>query len=171
MTTYAKVILYIASSLDGYIARENGDVDWLYTDQDYGYLEFIDSIDIVIMGRVTYEQVLGFGEFPYKQKRCFVFSPDAPGKRDNVEFVNERVEDFITRIKPESHLNIWLIGGSNLLNQFVQYNLIDEYIVSVHPILLGNGIPLFEKRHKEIPLQFTKCISYSSGLAQLYYTR
>src|SRR5919199_5995017 len=91
-----KVVLFIASSLDGYIARPSGDIDWLFTDQDYGYSEFFASVDTVLMGRKTYEQVLTFDEYPYQDVKSYVFSNNLNFQADkNVELVKEDSKNFI----------------------------------------------------------------------------
>lgn len=111
-----KVILFIASSLDGYIARTSGAVDWLFTvndDQDYGYVDFLAGVDTILMGRRTYEQVLSFGEFPYKGIQCFVFSRTRGGERDEyVTFISGNIESFVKGLKNGTGKNIWLVGGS-----------------------------------------------------------
>lgn len=161
-----KIILYIATSLDGFIARKNEKVDWLFSDQDYGYSEFYKKIDAVVMGSKTYRQALSFGE-TYKGKECYVFSRRRKGKKGNAVFVNENVRKFVKRLKG----NVWLVGGGQLVNEFLKYNLIDDFRIFVHPILLGNGIPLSQGSFTEIKLKFVGTKSYSSGLVELKYTR
>ena len=106
-----KIVLYIAKSLDGFIARKNGSVDWLdkfnETGEDYGYKKFLDTVDTLIMGNTTYKQVLGFGEFPYKGKDCYVFSrKERRNKDDNVTFVKGDVNEFLCTLKPKKFLSI-----------------------------------------------------------------
>lgn len=162
----SKITLYIASSLDGFIARKNGEVDWLFTDHDYGYSEFYKKIDAVVMGSNTYKQALSFGE-SYKGKECYVFSRKKRGKKGNVTFVSEDIKKFVKRLKG----NVWLVGGSQIIREFLNRNLIDEYRIFIHPILLGNGIPLFQGNFPEIKLKFIGAKSYSSGLAELRYEK
>lgn len=108
-----KIRLFIAASLDGYIARISGEVDWLFTDQDYGYDDFFTEVDTVLMGRKTYEQVLEFGEYPYIGKRGFVFYQTRHGERDkNVEFIGENLGEFVDNLRQSSGNNIWLVGGA-----------------------------------------------------------
>jgi dihydrofolate reductase len=170
-----KVILFIASSLDGYIARTSGAVDWLFTvneNQDYGYADFLASIDTVLMGRRTYEQVLSFGEFPYKGIQCFVFSRTHGGKRDeHVTFISDNIESFVKGLKNGTGKNIWLVGGSEVIQFFMSHDLIDEFIISVHPIILGDGIPLFRAPLPTKMLSFKKCRAFDTGLVQLTYVR
>src|SRR6476469_422734 len=107
--------LFIATSLDGYIARTSGAVDWLFTDQDYGYTEFFDQVDTVLMGRKTYDQVLSFGEYPYSGKQGYVFSRTQPQQRDeNVEFVGSNGVNFFNTLYQADGQNIWLVGGSEI---------------------------------------------------------
>lgn len=166
-----KIILYIAASLDGYIARKNGKIDWLFSDQDYGYTEFIQRVDTILMGRKTYEEVLTFGEYPYKDKDCYVFSHTRKGRDENVKFIDNSVVEFSKEVKSKPGSNIWLVGGTGLNDDFLRNNLIDEYIISIHPILLGDGIPLFTKQDSEIQLVLTDSRKFSSGLVQLVYVR
>lgn len=162
-----KIILYIATSLDGCIARENGDIDWLPTNTDSGYDKFYKSIDIVIMGKTTYDQVLTFGAYPYKEKRSFVFTRnDSLTKDENVEFVSN-VEE-LAKIISSSEANIWLVGGSKLLSTFLQYKLVDEIIISIIPIVLGKGIPLFQNINQEVKLELMRTTTYSE-LVELTY--
>lgn len=164
-----EVILFIAASLDGYIARSCGDIDWLFTDQDYGYSEFLASVDTVIMGRKTYDQVLTFGEYPYKAKKSYIFTKNPALQADNnIEFINTDVKQFVENLRVVNGKNIWLVGGSLLIHDFMRNNLVDELIVSIHPIILGAGIPLFTHQTTTL-MQLKRCQSYSSGLVQLAY--
>lgn len=166
-----KIILYIASSIDGYIARQSGEVDWLFTDQDYGYTEFFAQIDTVIMGSKTYLQVLNFGEYPYQEKECFVFSKTLQSETNhNVKFVGSDWKDFINTLRQSDGGDIWLVGGSAMIYYFMHHNFIDELILSIHPIILGNGIPLIvNDANLETKLELKDVKTYDSGLVQLSY--
>jgi dihydrofolate reductase len=167
-----KIILFIASSLDGYIARTSGAVDWLFTNQDYGYADFLAGVDTILMGRRTYEQVLSFGEFPYKGIQCFVFSRTRGGERDEyVTFISDNIESFIEGLKNSTGKNIWLVGGLEVIQYFIIHDLIDEFVISVHPIVLGDGIPLFRAPLPMRILSFKKCWAFDTGLVQLTYVR
>jgi dihydrofolate reductase len=159
-----KIILYIACSIDGMIARENGSVDWLdqfsNTSEDYGYHEFYKKIKNVILGNKTYKQVLTFGEYPYKDKKSFIFS-----RKENSDDRFVKDTDFIKDLKGET----WLVGGSILIEEFLKKNLIDEFIISVMPLVLGKGIPLF--RNMEVDLKLIDVVKYDSGVVQLKYIR
>lgn len=166
-----KIRLFIASSLDGYIARNSGEVDWLFTDSDYGYAEFFAQIDTLIMGHKTYEQVLSFGEYPYKGKKGFVFSNTLAGTRDeNVEFVGGDWKHFISSLRNQSGGDIWLVGGAKTIHYCMKHGLVDELILSIHPIILGNGIPLIVKDASlETALTLKNVKTYNSGLLQVSY--
>ena len=165
----SKITLYIATSSDGFIATKEGSVAWLdkfsELGEDYGYNEFIKPIDIVIMGNTTYEQVLGFGEYPYKGKKGYVFA-NKVGKDENVTFVNGNVKEFIEKVSG----NIWLIGGANIAQQFHKYNLIDKYIIFVMPVELKEGIKLFEDNYKE-NLILEKKKEFPSGVIEYHYKK
>ena len=165
-----KVILFIASSLDGYIARASGDVDWLFTDQDYGYADFFALVDTVLMGRHTYEQVLSFGEYPYIGTQGFVFSKTRGSEYDdNVTFISSALPTFVQELKSSAGKNIWLVGGAELISSFLQHDLIDEFIISVHPIILGDGIPLFRAPLAMRKLNLQRCQTFDTGLIQITY--
>lgn len=168
--------LFIASSLDGYIAREDGATDWLYRDADYGYTQFYSSVDTVLMGRKTYDKVLDFGStYPYKDKKNYVFSQKSSGKTrgikdQNVHFIDDVIEFAKDLIKSPGK-DIWLVGGADIISIFLNAEILDEIILSVHPILLGRGIPLFKNLQRQINLKLVKSIPYENGLMQLYYKR
>ncbi len=162
-----KVIVYIASSLDGYIARENGDIDWLPELAESGYDAFYKSIDTVIMGKTTYDQVLTFGEYPYKDKKSFVFTSTNQNKDENAEFVSD-VEKFVKDGFPGAGENIWLVGGAQIIASFLKQGAVNEIIISVIPVLLGKGISLFKNIENETKLEFIKTEKYGQ-LVDLYY--
>ena len=163
----SKVIVYIASSLDGYVARKNGDIDWLPEVAESGYDAFYKSVDAVIMGKTTYDQVLTFGEYPYKDKKSFVFTHTSQNKDKNIEFLSD-VEKFVKNGFPGTGKNIWLIGGSQIIASFLKQRAVDEIIISMVPILLGNGIPLFKNIENETKLELIKTEKYDQ-LVDLHY--
>lgn len=166
------VKLFIASSLDGFIARTDGSVDWLFTDDDYGYAEFYETVDVLVMGRKTYDQVLGFGEWPYQGKDCYVFTHRGlRGQPGRVYAVSGEPARVLEQIRERARKGIWLVGGADLVTGFRSRQLIDEYILSIHPILLGEGIPLFANSAFGEKLALVTSKSYSSGLVQLHYVR
>lgn len=163
-----KIILYVATSLDGFIARKNGSVDWLdkyeNSGEDYGYKEFLNSIGTVILGNTTYKQF----KAPYPHKKCFVFSRKNTGKEDNIIYVNSDVEDFINGLSDEDG-NIWLVGGADITKEFLKHNLIAEFIITVIPIVLGKGISLFLEGCGEHQLKLLNSTSFDSGVIQSHY--
>ncbi|WP_013320380.1 dihydrofolate reductase family protein [Gloeothece verrucosa] len=165
-----KGILFIATSLDGYIARKNGEIDWLFTDQDYGYEEFYQSIDITLIGYKTYQQLLTFEEFPYPDKINYVFSRHHKNQDHNlVTFISTDPVEFVKQLKQASGKNLWLVGGGQMNTLFLNANLLDEIIISIHPVILGEGIPLFAGNPQEKKLQLIKHQSFESGLIQITY--
>jgi len=171
-----QVILYIAISLDGYIARENGDLDWLSLvespGEDYGYEAHLKTIDTVIMGRKTYEKVLSFGiPFPHKDRKCYVISNSKTGSDENVEFYNQPIEKLIAELKAQEGKNIFIDGGAQLVNDMIKKDLIDLYTVSVIPTLLGQGISLWQGKYSQLNLSLLSSTSFPSGLVQLCYER
>ena len=164
-----KIKLFIASSFDGYIAKEDGSVDWLPQSGDSGYDNFYKSIDTVLMGKKTYEQILTFGKFPYKDKTSYVFTrnPNQKKKDENVEFTSE-VEEFTKELVLSSGKDIWLVGGSDIISTFLNLKFIDEIILTVIPVVLGKGIPLFKNIKEEVKLELIKTTEYD-GLVELSY--
>ncbi|MFO1361711.1 MAG: dihydrofolate reductase family protein [Burkholderiales bacterium] len=167
-----RVRYFAASSLDGYIARGDGSIGWLFHDADYGYAAFYSAIDTVLMGRTTYELALVLGPYPFSGKKAFVFSRSRAGTRDeHAEFVAPDVRAFVAGLRAQPGRDIWLVGGSQLAHAFLAADLIDEYIVSIHPVLLGAGIPLFPANAREAVLRFEGARTFPSGLVQLRYER
>jgi len=163
-----KIILFIASSLDGYIARENGDIDWLPENTPSGYDDFIKSVDTVIMGKKTYDQVLTFGDYPYKDKKSYVFTRNNEYSKDeNIEFVHD-ADKLVKDIVTNSGKDIWLIGGAEIISTFVNLGFVDEIIISIIPVVLGKGIPLFKNIEKEIKFELIKTTDYDA-LVELRY--
>jgi dihydrofolate reductase len=163
-----KVKLFIASSLDGYIARADHSIDWLFMDGDYGYAAFYESIDVIVMGRKTYALVEKMGSYPYGGKKTFVLSKSRDGEEDeNVVFTKDPIRKLIA----QAEKGVWLVGGGEIIREFLQEDLIDEFIVSVHPILLGRGISLFPPNDREIGLELASSTVFKNGLVQLCYVR
>ncbi len=163
-----KVTLYIAQSLDGYIATKDGSVAWLdnYFSEEFETNKFIEKMDTVIQGNTTYKQF----KSKYPDKNCYVFSKDADThSEEGVTFVKGSVTNFIESLDDSKHHNIWLVGGSNLITQFLNEDQIDEMRIFMIPILLKDGIPLFQNLEvsPKLTLQDTK--SYSNGTVELQY--
>lgn len=171
-----KLTLYIASSLDGYIAKPDGDIGWLSAveapPEDYGYAAFVKTVDTIIMGRKTYEKVLSFGiPWPHKGRKCYVLSKTKTGRDENVEFFNGDPGDLLAQIRKTPGLNIYCDGGADVVHELMQRDLIDQYIISIIPVLLGGGIPLFKPGRPEQNLNLARCETFPTGLVQLHYER
>lgn len=174
-----KVKLYIACSFDHYIARSNGDVSWLelpeyvIKGEDYGYQEFYNSIDITIMGHTTYKIIQSFDiPFPYKNKKNYVFTRNISLQNDeNIEYVKEEIAPFVRRLKLSKGKDIWLVGGGQINQLLLNYNLIDEMIITIIPIMLGHGVKLFHGVVKEKKLNLVDSVHYPNGVLQLKYVR
>lgn len=171
-----KIKLYIASSLDNFIASKNGSVEWLFSDADYGYATFYDSVDTILVGRKTYEQSLTFDEYPYRGKKVYVFTHNAKAESNNkrmpgVKYIDNNIPDFVRRLTQEriSNKDIWLLGGGEIVSILLNADLVDEIILSIHPIILGRGIPLFKNIEKRINLRLKESVPFESGLVQLRY--
>ena len=168
-----KIILYIASSLDGYVAQENGDIDWLPQSDISGYEKFYKTVDTIIMGKTTYDQVLTFGEYPYKDKKSYVstrknINETKKEEDENVEFVSN-LDEFVKDILPNLDGNIWLVGGGQVISSFLNHGMVNEIILSIVPIVLGKGILLFQNIQKETKLELVKTTNYEK-LVELHYS-
>ncbi|MCR8642807.1 dihydrofolate reductase family protein [Paenibacillus sp. N1-5-1-14] len=148
-----KVVLYIAMSLDGYIARPNGDVDWLMAidgDGDNGYCAFYETIGTVVMGRATYEEILVLSEeYPYIGKKNYVLSRSEQPAAPHVTFTSESLASLIPQLKEEAEGDVWIVGGGKVVKDCLDLGLIDEMEIAIAPTVLGEGIPLFPAGMKE----------------------
>lgn len=172
-----KVTLYIASSLDGYIAKSDGSLRWLEEfpnpDQsDFGYSDFLKNVDTLLMGGKTYRQVLTFGDWPYVGKQAYVFSRNPKDAHDEyATFVSGDVVHFVSELRQKQGKTIWLVGGGEINSLLLQNNLIDEIILTLTPVALGEGIPLFGKGTLEKNLMLKSHQVFKNGMVQLTYTR
>lgn len=166
-----KLVLFIATSLDGYIAGPKGEIDWLFTDQDYGYREFYATIDTVLIGRKTYELALSFEDYPYEDVEVIVFSRGNWPANPDVRFVSCDLGAVVSDLKSRPGKNIWLVGGAEIVAECLLHDLIDEFVISIHPVILGSGIPLFENGLPRRQLQYSNCETFNTGLVQITYTR
>jgi dihydrofolate reductase len=176
MTTRRKIIVYIATSADGYIARPDGDVAWLDRPRpkgNYGMGEFLKSIDTILWGRKTYRQGVELGgkagSFGPAIKN-YVFSRQTQESFDlEVEFVSEPVKPFAARLRGQPGKDIWMMGGAELIASFLDAGEIDEFSIHVIPVFIGAGIPLIQQRHRSIPLLLLSSKSFPDGVVQLHY--
>ena len=165
-----KVILYIASSVDGYIARKDGDVDWLVPDPTFDFKEFDQTVDTVIMGYKTYEKSLTFGEEVFKGKQYYVYTRKHLDRSDpRVEFINEDISVFVDKQKALPGKDIWLMGGGDLISSFLQAGVVDEMMLFIFPRILADGIPLFTEAYPELEVKLVDTNAYKSGLVELKY--
>jgi dihydrofolate reductase len=171
-----KIIVYIAMSLDGYIAKPNGELDFLemveQEGEDYGYSDFISGIDTVIMGRKTYEKVLSFGiPFPHNDKSTYIITRSIRPNERNILFYNESLKDLITELKAKDGKHVFVDGGAEIVNLMLKDDLIDSLIISIIPVILGKGVALFKVGLNEQKLRLVSSKSFKSGLVQLHYER
>ncbi len=167
----AKVRLYVATSLDGFVAGPDHGLDWLFTDGDYGFKAFYGAVGGLVMGRKTYDVVRGFGEWPYTDRPCWVFSRRPAVAHAGVRFVAGRPSDLIDEIAEEAGGPIWLVGGGEITAEFMVAGLVDELILSIHPIILGDGVRLFHRGIPRMDLELVNSETWASGLVQLTYAR
>lgn len=173
-----KVSLFIAMSLDGYIADSKGSVGWLSgqgegDDTVDSYSEFVKDIDTVIMGWNTYHQIveeLSPDEWVYSDLTTYVVTHNPKASSDKIHFINENPVLLLKKLQEESGKGIWICGGANLIQQLVREDMIDCYYITVIPTILGSGIRLFEKADHEIKLRLLKTRSYN-GMTDLIYIR
>jgi dihydrofolate reductase len=165
-----KVILNLAVSLDGFIEGPNGEYDWCFADQDYGMTEFLNNADAIFIGRKSYEVMQSAGPELFAALKMYVFSDTLTSVEGNAEII--RSADFKERVNELRHQpggNIWLFGGAELVAEFVAQKQVNEFMLSVHPVILGAGKPLFKVTDRT-DLMFLGSESFSSGLVQLRYT-
>ena len=170
-----KIIVNLATSADGFVARPDGDLDWL-TERPalkgfYGLPEFERSIDAKILGRKTYDRSLELGARFGKGPVHYVFSRRPPSAKvpGGVEFVTEPVAAFAERVRAQAGKNIWMMGGGDIIASFLDANAIDEFILTVVPVFIGEGIPLLAPRHRQVPLHLHGVEQFSDGVVQLHY--
>lgn len=163
-------------SLDGFIAKENDDLSWLSVaekeGEDYGYSALQDRVDTYIIGRKTYDIVLKLtgGRFPQSEWfNCYVITRQDRASENGVTFYNGKIEYLISKLLSEEGKDIYCDGGGQIIKLLMQKNLIDEYIISIIPIILGSGKPLFIGGTNEIQLKANKCNYFDTGLVQLHY--
>ena len=177
MKARRKIIAYLAVSADGYIARPDGDVEWLNRRKpvDYGMGAFNRTIDTILLGRKTYDWAMAYMKRTgmkgiFDARPHFVFSRKPP-KRPHpaVQFVTEPVKKFAQRLRKAPGKHIWMMGGGELIASFLDAGEIDEFDMHVIPTLIGKGIPLIAPRHRDIELRLLKSRSFKDGVVRLHY--
>ena len=176
-----KIIVYIATSADGFIARKDGAVDWLDRPvpkgEDYGMAAFYKSVDTILYGRKTYDTAVKFVsegvEIPDDGNDCrnYVFSRRRPPKKilRGFEFVKEPIKKFTKRLRAQKGKDIWMMGGGGIIASFLDEGEIDEFIISVIPVFIGEGIPLIAPSQRTVPLKLLSTKKYSNGVVRLHY--
>lgn len=173
MENKRKVVLFIATSLDGYIATKEDSLEWLFKvegEGDNGYSEFMENVDTILLGRRTYDWVMEAekGSFPYKEQKCYVFSKTLKGKNEFVEFVDEDIVSFTKRIKKQEGKNIWIVGGGELLHYFIRERLVEEFFITVAPTIIGGGISLFKEIDFQMELKLVNVRRFNQ-FVELHY--
>lgn len=162
-------------SLDGFIAKPNDDLSFLSVvekaGEDYGYAAFTTTVDTVIMGRKTYEWVTAQVDFPHADKQSFILTRKSIPAAGNIHFYNGSLPDLIASIREQAGLNIFCDGGAEVVNALLREDLLDEMIISIIPILVGNGIRLFQENRPEQSWQLVNTQTFDTGLVQVQYLR
>ncbi len=173
-----KTSVYIATSLDGFIARKDGNIDWMInienpTNDDYGYADFIRTIDSIVMGRGTFEKVLSFPSWPY-EKKVFVLSTTLKAVPSNlkgrVNLISLTPKEVLSHLSKEGYSSTYIDGGKTI-QDFLKEDLIDELIVTKIPTLIGSGIPLFGDLDRDLVFQHIETKTYPNGLVKSHYKR
>lgn len=169
-----RVHVYIAASVDGYIAKKNGDISFLdqvaAPPEDYGYAEFLAGVDTVIMGRKTYDKVLTFPEFPHAGRKVYVLSRKRKGAKAGVTYSGNVVK-LVEKLRRSGGKDIFCDGGSGAVHELLKHDLVDSLVISLIPVLLGGGIPLFKSGRAERRLRLVSSRAFPTGLVQLRYER
>lgn len=169
-----KIVMSLAVSLDGYIAKPDGNVEWLKKvpnpeKLDYGFSEFYKTIDTTIMGNNTYKEILGFKiPFPFQDKENFVISRTNYPDTKFVRFTSN-VNNLVKDLKSKRGKDIWLIGGGQINTEFLNKGLIDELLIRIVPIVIGEGLPLFGNKPDEVIFELIRTETFSTGVIQLSY--
>ncbi|MBP2833038.1 dihydrofolate reductase [Aquimarina sp. U1-2] len=171
--------VFIATSLDGFIADKNGGLDWLYSvpnpnNEDNGYVEFMSSVDALVMGRNTFETILGFDiDWPY-EKPVFVLSRSLKtipeSHREKAFLVNGPLTEVLKQIHERGHYGLYIDGGSTI-QSFLKEDLIDEIIISRIPVILGRGFPLFDELPNKLEFELTQTKVFLNQITQSRYIR
>ena len=163
-----KVILNLAVSLDGYIEGPKGEYDWCFTDQDYGMTPFLKHIDAIFFGRKSFELVCPMGPNAYPNLTKYVFSKTLTSAEGAI-IIRDDIKLNVERIKRKRGKDIWLFGGAELTNSLLELAVVGEMQLSVHPIILGGGKPLFKDPGRRLDMNLIGTKTYSTGLVQLFY--
>lgn len=171
-----KLVLYIGMSLDGYIAKPDDDLGFLsiveQEGEDYGYGDFVKTVDAVIVGRKTYEKIISMGfDFPHADKDTYIITRTPRPTIGSVKFYTGDLKSLVHTLQSKEGKNIYCDGGAEVVNELLKDDLIDEFIISIIPILVGNGTKLFKDGRPEQNLELISVKSFDKGLTQLHYKR
>jgi dihydrofolate reductase len=176
-----RIILDLAVTLDGFIEGKNGEVDWCIMDSEMGFINFLNQIDTILYGRKSYDL---WGQFTPEiedtdtekeiwelvhSKEKYVFSRTQKGTDNKATFINDNILDEVNKLKNKPGRDIWLYGGASLITTFINLGLVDEFRLSVHPVILGEGKPLFIDIKQRVNLKIVNTKTFSSGVVQLIY--
>lgn len=176
-----RMILDLAVTLDGFIEGKNGEVDWCIMDPEMGFINFLNQIDTILYGRKSYDL---WGQFTpgnedadtekelwdlVHSKEKYVFSRTQKGTDNKAIFINDNIVEEVNKLKNKPGKDIWLYGGASLITTFINLGLVDEFRLSVHPVILGAGKPLFIDIKKRLNLKLVNTKTFSSGVVQLIY--
>ena len=173
MNQKRKTVVFIASSLDGYIATKEETLEWLFKvegEGDNGFSAFYETVDTVVMGKRTYDWIIKpeFEEFPYTNKECYVFSRSTYEENENVKFISGDITNFVNNLKNQDGNNIWIVGGGELLHSLIQENVVDEFIITIAPTIIGSGIPLFKEGNHQLELSLKGTKTFNQ-FVELHY--
>jgi len=174
-TNKRRIIVSLAVSADGFIARSDGAIDWLdrpWPKDNYGMDGFMASLDTVLLGGRTYREAAGRGGGFGKTMKYYVFTRHPPANAPKgVEFVNEPVKAFAARLRGQPGKDIWIMGGGGLIASFTDANEVDDFILSVIPTFIGEGVPLLAPARRTVPLTLQSVKHWEDGVVQLHYRR
>jgi dihydrofolate reductase len=166
-----KIVLNLALSLDGYIEGPNGEYDWCFTDQDYGMTEFLARTDALLLGRKSFDMMQRDLSGLFRDKTWYVFSTTLTEVPQGMHLIGADWEEAVRALKKQPGGDLWLFGGAVLTAHLLRADLVDELLLSVHPVLLGGGTPLFQRLDARTWLEWVDTKTYPSGLVQLQYQR
>lgn len=176
-----RIILDLAVTLDGFIEGENGEVDWCIMDSEMAFMNFLNQVDTIMYGRKSYDL---WGQYTpgiedtdtekemwelVHSKEKYVFSRTKKGTDNKIKFINGNISEEVNKLKNKPGKDIWLYGGAGLITTFIELGLVDEFRLSVHPVILGEGRPLFIDIKQRLNLKLINTRTFSSGIVQLIY--
>jgi dihydrofolate reductase len=165
-----KIQLNLCQTIDAFIEGSKGEIDWCFTDQDYSMTEFLNGIDTIFFGRKSYEQLKSSLPDAFNDKKHVVFSRTLESDDANVRVIKDNTKEEVEKILAQDGSNIWLFGGAVLTSHLLKLKLVDELILSIHPLILGSGKPLFTGLEERIGLKLEDTKTFDTGLVQLYYS-